>query len=350
MLLIRKTAHARAGLIGNPSDGYHGRTISLIVRNFRAAVTLYEWDEVELVLTDEDRSRFHSIADLARDVRLHGYYGGIRLVKATIKKFFEYCRQRKLPLHEQNFSVRYESDIPRQVGLAGSSAIIVATLRCLMEFYGIAIPPRVQPSLVLSVETEELGIAAGLQDRVIQVYEGLVSMDFAKERMQDLEGLCCGAYEPLDPALLPPLYLAYSADVSEPTEIIHNDLRARYNHGEPAVLEAMRRFADLALQARDALLAHDAPRLGQLMNQNFDLRRSICRIAAGQIAMIERARACGATAKFAGSGGAIIGTCPDQATFERLERELGGIGCRVIRPQVLPAPAGNGGNGHGGKK
>ena len=43
MLLIRRHAHARAGLVGNPSDGYHGKTISLIVPNFRATVVLYEW-------------------------------------------------------------------------------------------------------------------------------------------------------------------------------------------------------------------------------------------------------------------------------------------------------------------
>ena len=69
--------------------------------------------------------------------------------------------------------------------MAGSSAIIVATLRCLMEFYGVEIPRQVPPSLVLSVETEELGIAAGLQDRVVQVYEGLVYMDFARDRMEE---------------------------------------------------------------------------------------------------------------------------------------------------------------------
>ena len=44
MLLIRKRAYARAGLVGNPSDGYHGKTISVIVRNFCAEVVLYEWD------------------------------------------------------------------------------------------------------------------------------------------------------------------------------------------------------------------------------------------------------------------------------------------------------------------
>lgn len=338
MLLIRKAAFARAGLMGNPSDGYHGKTISVIVRNFSARVTMYEWDELEIVWSQEDKSRFRSIRELAQDVRLHGYYGGIRLVKATIKKFAEYCIARGHRLHDRNFSVRYESDIPRQVGLAGSSAIIVATLRCLMEFYGIEIPLEVQPSLVLSVETEELGIAAGLQDRVIQVYEGAVYMDFAKDRMRQCRGLMRGVYEPLDPALLPPLYIAYSTDVSEPTEVFHNNLRARFQQGEPAVVNAMKRFAALAFEARQAILDGDRATLARLINENFDLRRSICRLPKNQIRIVERARSAGASAKFAGSGGAIIGTYPDDATFERLCAHLEAIGCRVIRPAIA-APA-----------
>ncbi len=231
MLLLRRQAHARAGLVGNPSDGYHGKTISMIVRNFRAEVVLYEWEDVELVNTEQDESRFRSVHELVRDVKLHGYYGGLRLVKATVKKFVDYCLRQGHALHDRNFSVRYQSDIPRQVGLAGSSAIIVATLRCLIDFYGVPIPREVQPSLALSVETDELGITGGLQDRVIQVYEGLVYMDFARERMEEQGGYLCGRYEPLDPALLPPSYLAYSTEQSEPTEVFHNDIRGRYNRG-----------------------------------------------------------------------------------------------------------------------
>ena len=90
-----------------------------------------------------------------------------------------------------------------------------------------------QPSLVLSVERDDLKIGAGLQDRVIQVYEGLVYMDFAKEREQLIDGYRCYAYEPLDPALLPPVYIAYHDALSEPTEVFHNDIRGRFDRGEP---------------------------------------------------------------------------------------------------------------------
>jgi glucuronokinase len=333
MLLIRKKAYARAGLMGNPSDGYHGRTISLILRNYWARVSLYEWDQVEVVWSQDDQSRFRSIDELVRDVKLHGYYGGIRLVKATIKKFAEYCYRHQLPLHEQNFSVRYESNVPRQVGLAGSSAIIVATLRTLMEFYGVDIPEEVQPSLVLSVETDELGIAAGLQDRVVQVYEGLVYMDFDRAVIRQIQGFECGVYERLDTALLPPIYIAYSAEESEPTEVIHNNLRTRYAQGEKAVVDAMRRLAEITAEAHEALTGGDARRLARLIDANFDLRRSICRLPEAHVAMVETARACGASAKFAGSGGAIVGTYEDDAMFARLKEALGNRGCCVLRPE-----------------
>lgn len=336
MDLIRTHAFARAGLVGNPSDGYFGKTISFIIRDFAAEVVLYEWDEVEVLGGAEDQNRFRSIFDLARDVKLHGYYGGVRLVKAAIRRFAEYCRARKIALHERPFSIRYESNIPRQVGLAGSSAIIVATLRALMRYYAIAIPQHILPSLVLSVETEELGIAAGLQDRVIQVYEGLVYMDFSKERRREEAGFSFGVYEPLDPAVLPPVYLAYKADVSEPTEVFHNDIRARFQRGEVDVVQAMARFASLAAEARKALLGRDSQRLAQLMDENFNTRRSIYQLPAGQVEMIERARATGASAKFAGSGGAIVGTYRDQAMFGALEKDLAEIGCVVIKPQIVP--------------
>jgi glucuronokinase len=334
MLVIRKRAFARAGLVGNPSDGYYGKTISLIIRNLHADVVLYEWEDVELIGSAEDQTRFGSVQELVQDVKLHGYYGGIRLVKATVKKFVEYCRRQRHDLHGRNFSIRYQSNIPRQVGLAGSSAIIVATLRCLMEFYQVEIPREVQPSLARAVETDELGIAAGLQDRVIQVYEGLVYMDFARETMREYGGYEYGVYEPLDPDLLPPIYIAYKDEISEPTEVFHNQIRARFDSGEPKVVEAMKKFAGLAEQAREAICRSDDRRLARLMNENFDTRRSIYQLPGAQVELVEVARHVGASAKFAGSGGAIIGTYLDDAMFEALQEAFAMIHCVVFKPIV----------------
>jgi glucuronokinase len=334
MFLTRKRAYARAGLLGNPSDGYNGKTLSFSVRDYWAEVALYEWDSVEIVLAADDRARFDSVLDLARDVRLHGYYGGIRLIKATIKRFVEHCQARGVTLHDRKFSVRYQTTIPRQVGLAGSSAIIVATLRCLMEFYDVELPLVVQPMFVLLVEQEELGISVGLQDRVIQVYEGLVYMDFDPACEHIVDGLRCYRYEPMDPALLPPLYVAHHETLGEPTEVFHNNIRERFNRGDEAVVKAMTRFAGLAASGREALLARDVQHLARLIDANFDTRRGIYQLPQWQVDMVEAARGCGGSAKFAGSGGAILGTYSGEAMFDCIRQRLASIGSRTIKPGV----------------
>ncbi|MDO4550101.1 MAG: GHMP kinase [Planctomycetia bacterium] len=337
MEIIRQKAYARAGLIGNPSDGYNGKTISVTLRNFYATVTLYEWNEIEIIMTQNDNSRFRSVEDLVLDVQLHGYYGGIRLIKATIKRFVEYCKKMGYPLHDRTFSIRYETNIPRQVGMAGSSAIIVATLRCLMDFYHIQIPQHLQPSLVLSVEEGELGITAGLQDRVIQVYEGMVYMDFTSEKMQEENGLRYGKYESLPSSETPPIYVAYKYEAGEPTEIVHNNLRHLWNTGDAKVHAAMKRFAEITDEAKIALKNHDWKTLSQLMDDNFSLRRSICQISSKQLEMIEVAKSMGVSAKFVGSGGAILGICPqDETSFQNLCQALEKIHCKVFRPQIFP--------------
>ena len=79
-MLIRTRSHARAGFLGNPSDGYFGKTVSFAFRDFSAEVTLYETPELGFVPGDVDDSSFASPDDLLKDIQLFGYYGGIRLL------------------------------------------------------------------------------------------------------------------------------------------------------------------------------------------------------------------------------------------------------------------------------
>lgn len=57
-----------------------------------------------------------------------------------------------------------------------------------MKFFNITesdLPKPKRASFILDVECGELYIQAGLQDRVIQVYEGLVDMDFDKKLLEN---------------------------------------------------------------------------------------------------------------------------------------------------------------------
>jgi glucuronokinase len=323
-MIIETQAYARAGLLGNPSDGYFGKTISIIVKNFSASVSLYE-------PMDEDLSVYRSIHELADSLEANGYYGGERLVKAAIRTFHRYARSNNLQLHNRNFAVRYRSSIPRQVGLAGSSAIVTATMRALIKFYQIDVPIEVLPSLILSAEKDELGINAGLQDRVIQTYEGCVYMNFAKEIM-DAKGH--GQYERLDTSLLPNLYIGYKTQLSKVSGVVLNDLATRYKNNDPLTLQTLARLAQVAEEGKTALLKRDYVTLNRLTNENFDLRRKIMNISDSNIEMVECARACGASAKFPGSGGSIIGIYPSDEVLNKLIVELKQIKVRVIKPYV----------------
>lgn len=328
-MIIESRSYARAGLLGNPSDGYFGKTVSITVKNFGAVVSMYETPELTIEETSVDGNHFRNIYHLSETIRQNGYYGGLRLVKAVIKRFCEYCESTKIRLADKNFTVRYRSSIPRQVGLAGSSAIATATLRALMQFYKVEIPLETMPNIILAAETEELSINAGLQDRVIQVYEGCVFMDFDKDYMAQHGH---GRYERLDTALLPKLYMAYKTDLSKVSGTVFNNLKERFEKGDEFVHRIIAELADVAEQGRQAIINRDYSLLNELIDHNFDLRCKIMNISASNMELVNTARKCGASAKFSGSGGAIIGMYQDDETLNKLVINLKKINARVIKP------------------
>ena len=330
-MTIESVAYSRAGLIGNPSDGYFGKTIGIAVRNFAAKVTVTESRALEIIPSEEDESKYGSMQDLVRDVRAHGYYGGVRLMKAVVKRFAEHCEEKGIELAAQNFTMRYETTIPRHVGLAGSSALGTAALRSLMKFYGVEIEKPFQPGLILSVENEELGIAGGLLDRVIQVYEGCVFMDCGRKH---LESKGWGKYEDLDCDLLPEVFVAYQTNLAEGSEVFHNNIRERWLRGDRDVVQAMEDFAGYAQEVRDLLAAGRGSEIGPWLDKNFDRRRSIFELASANIEMVERARSTGAHCKFAGSGGAIVGVYEDDRMYRRLEQVYEGTATVIFKPDI----------------
>ena len=336
--MIECYGFARAGFLGNPSDGYFGKTLAFAMSNFRARVLIYPSARLEIKPSKVDLPVFENMEDLYRITRWRGYYGGFRIIQALIVRFIDYCREQKIELEDRNFTLEYESNIPQRLGLGGSSAIITAALRALTQYYDLTIPLPIQANLALETETRELLVPAGLQDRVIQAHQGLVFMDFSRDIMER-QGY--GAYEHLDPSLLPNLYVAYRTSLGEGTEIFHSNLRERWRNGDPEVIEAMKTWASYAAEGRDCLLRGEYRRLDYLINANFDLRSRIYQIDTGNLQMVHTARSVGATSKFAGSGGAIVGTYRDEAMLGRLTEAMKSIGVAVVRPKIVPAVVGS---------
>ena len=330
-MIIKTFAYPRAALIGNPSDGYFGKTMAFTFSNFQADITLYPSDELEILPSRRDKTRFSDPAELVSEIKAFGYYGGIRIIKAALKRFFDYCKEQDIERRKANFTIRYHTSIPPHLGLAGSSAIITACMRALMNYYSVSISPAELANIVLSVEKDELGIGAGLQDRVAQSYQSLVFMDFDREYM---EKYGYGRYEVLKNFKLPPLYIAYRTDLAQGSEVTHNTLRYRWEQDDPEVHAAMREWAGLTEEFRRAIETGHDQAATECINRNFDLRKQICNISSANEHMVMLARSTGASAKFTGSGGAIIGTYRDKSMFARLSAALAAEDIKVIQPEV----------------
>ncbi|XP_051141429.1 glucuronokinase 1-like [Andrographis paniculata] len=324
--VIEHRAYARVGLLGNPSDVYFGRTISFSLGNFWASVKLLPSKDLVIVPhPTHDLVQFNSLSHLVDRLQSDSYYGGVRLLLAICKIFYAHCKDNGIRLHERNFTLSYDTHIPRQTGLSGSSAIVCAALSCLLDFYEVRhlIKVEVRPNLILNAE-KELGIVAGLQDRVAQVYGGLVYMDFDKKHMEEFG---YGKYEAMDIDLLPQLYLIYAENPSDSGKV-HSTVRERWLNGDKLIISSMEEVAKLPLEGRTALLAKDYTKFADLMNRNFDLRRQMFGdevLGAMNIEMVEVARRVGAASKFTGSGGAVVVYCPDGAAQAKLVED----GCKA---------------------
>lgn len=329
---IQTLCLARAGLLGNPSDGFGGRTVSFSLANWKARARFGPADRVFIRLGRESAS-WNSLQDLLEFLARNHHPQPLRLVTASLLQFHWFYGERAgLP---EQFSLEVDSDIPEQVGLAGSSAIVIATLRALLEASGLRLPPEMLASLGLRVETVSLGIPAGLQDRVAQSLEGLIAMDFSPSAMRETGGLLVGTYQPLPVTLLPPsAYVAWSRRGRESTEVLHSDLRQRFLAGETAVVQAMARFAEIAREGTAALVAGNVQELNRLINANFDLRKSICRLNPLHLEMVETARETGSSAKYCGSGGAIVGLLAPGMTHAGFAAVMARIDCDVIVPDL----------------
>ncbi len=323
-------AHARAGLLGNPSDQYGGKTIAFSIRDFCARVTIEGADRFAIRHGSSDLIEFPSFLEASETFRERGCDDGIRLLRAAVRRFADRWEGMKEPAKDDpllRFEMRYETSIPRQVGLGGSSAIVVAALRALMAWFETTIDPAALAELALAAEAEDLGITAGAMDRVIQCYEGVMLMDLREPRT-------AASYTRLGPESLPPLFVAWNPRGGRASGRIHAGVRRRWEEGDEEVHREMAVLRELVDSGSACLRRGDHAVFRELMNRNFEIRAQLFPISKANREMVEIGRSFGAGVKLCGSGGAVVGALADAGEFSEIEKAYGHAGYRVIRPEV----------------
>lgn len=338
---IQVRTPSRAGLAGNPSDAYGGRAVAVALADLEARVTLRDSDRISISSSDAPPLELESPASLD-EPRLVDTACPHRLAVASCRRFFAWAEgEGQLPVPRRpgnGFRLSYTSSIPRYVGLAGSSALVIGFLRALSLRYDVHIPESDLPGVALAAETEELGIHGGLMDRVAQAMGGITYMDLADERVRKTGR---GLYEPLPSDVLPPLFVAWDPSLAAGSETVHNRLKERVRGGDPEAKALLRELADLADEARSVLLSARPRELSRIMDRNFDLRARLVEVGDGNRRLVRVGREMGAGVKQTGSGGAVVGASDgDPERVSRLRDSYARIGARFFVPDVWSAPRG----------
>lgn len=311
---------ARAAVAGNPSDGHGGAVVATVVPSLSATVSV----ERDTHFSFSGSSiRFASVGDVSDWVDQGVFEGDQPLVQSALTVLHRHFEADLLP-HD----IRFSTTIPRSLGLAGSSAIVTATINSMIATHQDALwanelidQPGLIPSLTLEAERGVLGIHAGLQDRVVQTFGGTVAMEFGEEHMHVAHGLAVGKYRSVGP-LPDGVFVAYREGSGGDSGLVHGAADVESGRFQ----EAMERAAEAGRSAAEAIDRADVSALGAAMDATFDQRALVFQLDPVHVEMVDAARLNGAAANYTGSGGAIIVLAPDG----RAALALTGLGCTIV--------------------
>jgi galactokinase/mevalonate kinase-like predicted kinase len=332
--MIRASAPGRAGIVGNPTDGYGGTVIAVSLSE-RAQVTLRPAEETLLEIGGH-----RTLVRDPSDLKLDGSYTDI--AKAVLGTFEEAVRNHR-------FHLSAETTIPVQAGLSGSTAMLVAILGAVLRLLDIPLNRYEIAETARKIEFEVMGVTCGFQDQYMASFGGLNCLDFrgkeppsqpsTEHRAPSTEhgsaATLLATVEPLG-AFVPelPLVLA-NTGVKRLSGSVHKGLRERWIEGEPAVVQGYERIAAIAREAKPALLAGDWTCLGSFMNENHAIQRDLGGSGEANerlIAEALRAGAWGAKLAGAGHGGTIALLHPDPPTAIRAMEAAGATRVITVAP------------------
>ena len=298
-------AHPRVGLLGNPSDLYRGRCLAFTFGQRWALVRLEAAERTEM---DGNllAAGWQVFQGAVRETEGSGGEGQLRARP---------CR------------ASVETDIPRQAGLAGSSAILTAQLRALSRWHEVALPPERVAEAAWRAESELLGIRAGPMDRLVQAHEGLLFLDCAAPFSD-------GAIRRLDPALLPPVLIAWDARPGAPSGAIHEPVWQRWQAGDSEVRAVVAEWISLADAGLEALRGGRVEELIRLVDRNFDLRARLFSLGGRDRELIDLGRTHGCGTKFCGSGGAVLAVARSPEDRDAARRAYRAAGFETLVPVV----------------
>ncbi|TLN00973.1 mevalonate kinase [bacterium] len=227
--------------------------------------------------------------------------------------------------------IRVSSTIPMAAGFGSSAAISIAIIRALAAFTGRTLTNADVSSIAFQVEQRQHGNPSGIDNTVIAYGQPIYYV-----RGQP--------FETLSPARSFTLVIGDSGVQSSTADVV-GDIKQLNLQSPGFTTPAFEAIGDISRKARDLIQTGQVDGLGDLMNQNQALLRSLTISSPELDRLVDAARAAGAIgAKLSGGGrgGNMIALVTPQ-TAASVERAMQAAG--AVRTWITTVRAAEGSSG-----
>lgn len=266
--IIRSKAPLRLGLAGGGSDvspysdTYGGYVLNATI-NLYAYCTVEVTDSGKIEINAYDADCFKSYAS-ASSLEIDGEASLIKGVYNRVVKDFS--------LSPLSFKITTYNDAPAGSGLGTSSTMVVAILKCFVEWLGLPLGDYEVSRLAYEIERKDLGLSGGKQDQYAAAFGGFNFMEFLTNDMVIVTPLKIKRWivDELEASML-----LYFTGRSRSSAQIIDEQKKNTSSGNQNAIEAMHRIKQSAVDMKLAVLKGDTREFARILGQAWEDKKKM---------------------------------------------------------------------------
>lgn len=248
-------------------DEFGGSTLSTSIAIYaRVSLELNGKNEINLFADDAEKSYSLEITKLA-DIDFQSLDKSIRLAFACTNYLINKYKVENFA----GFNLRTTSDAPQGSGLGASSVLTVAIIKALEEVFELHLSKSQIASDAYYIEREYLKLSGGKQDHYAATFGGCNYIQYHANGIVSVEPveITVNMRRELESSLI----CIYTGTSRESAHIIENQQESMRNK-EQQSMNALHEIGALASKMRSCFRNEDVPKLGKLLSESWELKKS----------------------------------------------------------------------------